>query len=217
MIGFTCPHACSRTWCERGEIATLPSGPLRVKVYAGLDALSGRRTYLTETIAASPTAADDAERARTRLQSQVDERRSPRTKATVRAELHRPDRVTTLTGWRHPVTRATSVPRKSESRSIRTNDPSPGGLPTESLGRDGADRARPPDGAGRASSAEPVGPTPVRCEDLLCSTGLGHDEPDCRLDDRCSWNIHDHQSLVVVRSMVNPPKIDPGRALAVTR
>lgn len=68
---------------KRGEIAALPSGSLRVKVYDGLDPLSGKRNYLTDTIPAGPTAADDAERARTRLQSQVDERRSPRTKATV--------------------------------------------------------------------------------------------------------------------------------------
>lgn len=61
----------------------MPSGSLRVKVYAGVDPLSGKRHYLTETIPAGPTAADDAERARTRLQSQVDERRSPRTRATV--------------------------------------------------------------------------------------------------------------------------------------
>lgn len=68
---------------RRGEIATLPSGSLRVKVYAGVDPLSGKRHYLTATIPAGPTAAADAEKARTRLQSQVDERRNPRTKATV--------------------------------------------------------------------------------------------------------------------------------------
>jgi len=68
---------------KRGEIQTLPSGSLRVKVYAGIDPLSGKRHYLTETIPAGPTAAAAAEKARTRLQSQVDERRNPRTKSTV--------------------------------------------------------------------------------------------------------------------------------------
>lgn len=33
----------------RGEIETLSSGSLRVKVYAGIDPLSGKRHYLTET------------------------------------------------------------------------------------------------------------------------------------------------------------------------
>jgi len=73
----------------RGEIETLPSGSLRVKVYAGIDPLSGKRNYLTETVPAGPTAATDAERARTRLQSQVDERRSPRTRATVNQLMDR--------------------------------------------------------------------------------------------------------------------------------
>lgn len=68
---------------HRGEIATLPSGSLRVKVYAGIDPLSGRRHYLTETIPAGPKALTEAEQARTRLLNQVDEQRNPRTRATV--------------------------------------------------------------------------------------------------------------------------------------
>lgn len=68
---------------SRGEIETLPSGSLRVKVYAGSDPLTGRRHYLSETVPAGPTAESDAEQARTRLLNQVDERRNPRTKATV--------------------------------------------------------------------------------------------------------------------------------------
>jgi hypothetical protein len=39
---------------ERGLIETLASGSLRVKVYAGIDPLSGKRYYLIETIAAGP-------------------------------------------------------------------------------------------------------------------------------------------------------------------
>lgn len=68
---------------RRGEVEELPSGALRVKVYAGEDALTGRRHYLRETVPAGPTAARDAERARARLLNQVDEGRNPRTKASV--------------------------------------------------------------------------------------------------------------------------------------
>ena len=68
---------------ERGEIETLSSGSLRVKVYAGIDPLSGRRHYLTETVPAGPRALAEAKKARTRLIGQVDEQRNPRTRATV--------------------------------------------------------------------------------------------------------------------------------------
>ena len=74
---------------KRGEIETLQSGSLRVKVYAGNDPLSGRRYYLSETIPAGPQAAAEAEKARTRLLNQVDEQRNPRTKATVNQLLDR--------------------------------------------------------------------------------------------------------------------------------
>ncbi|MFI9383876.1 tyrosine-type recombinase/integrase [Kutzneria sp. NPDC052558] len=79
-MGATKPGRKRRS---RGEIETLPSGSLRVKVYAGIDPLSGRRNYLTETIPAGPTAEDDAEAARIRLINQVNEQRNPRTKASV--------------------------------------------------------------------------------------------------------------------------------------
>ena len=67
----------------------MPSGSLRVRVYAGLDPLTGRRHYLTEVVPAGPTAARDAERVRTRFLAEVDERRNPRTKATVNDLLDR--------------------------------------------------------------------------------------------------------------------------------
>ncbi|HEX5405958.1 MAG TPA: tyrosine-type recombinase/integrase [Pseudonocardiaceae bacterium] len=73
----------------RGEIETLPSGALRVKVYAGIDPLSSRRHYLTETVPAGPTAEKEAEKVRTRLVNQVDEQRNPRTKATVNQLMDR--------------------------------------------------------------------------------------------------------------------------------
>jgi integrase len=67
----------------RGEIETLPSGSLRVRVYAGVDPVSKKKHYLTETVPAGPKADKLAEKARTRLLAQVDERRNPRTNATV--------------------------------------------------------------------------------------------------------------------------------------
>jgi integrase len=54
-----------------------------VRVYAGIDAVSRQRLYLTEVIPPGPGAADAAEKARTRFLRQVDEQRSPRTRATV--------------------------------------------------------------------------------------------------------------------------------------
>jgi hypothetical protein len=74
---------------QRGEIEKLPSGALRVKVYAGVDPLTGRRHYLRETIPAGPNADDDAEKARTRLLNQLDEQRNPRTSATVNQLMDR--------------------------------------------------------------------------------------------------------------------------------
>ena len=62
---------------------TLPSGSLRVRVYAGIDPLTGKRHELTEVIPAGKDAEKLAEKARTRMLSEVDERRAPRTKATV--------------------------------------------------------------------------------------------------------------------------------------
>ncbi len=73
----------------RGEIETLPSGSLRVRVYAGLDPVSKKKHYLVETVPAGPMAARDAEKVRTRLLNQVDERRNPRTKATLNQLLDR--------------------------------------------------------------------------------------------------------------------------------
>lgn len=67
----------------RGRVETLPSGSLRVKVYAGVDPVSKRAHYLTEVIPAGPNAAKQAEQARTKLLNQVDQKRSPRTGANL--------------------------------------------------------------------------------------------------------------------------------------
>jgi hypothetical protein len=74
---------------RRGRVETLPSGALRVTVYAGVDPLSNRRMYLRETVPAGPRAAGEAEKVRTRLLNQVDEKRNPRTTATVNQLIDR--------------------------------------------------------------------------------------------------------------------------------
>ncbi|WP_211116325.1 hypothetical protein [Glycomyces buryatensis] len=76
---------------ERGTIKELPSGSLRVTVYAGTDKATGRRSNLTRTVPVpkNPSkkqvreAWQEAEKARRGLVSTVEERRHPRTKATV--------------------------------------------------------------------------------------------------------------------------------------
>jgi integrase len=67
----------------RGNVEELPSGSLRVSVYAGIDPVSKQRHYLREVVPAGPSAAAQAEKVARRLAGQVDERRHPRTKATV--------------------------------------------------------------------------------------------------------------------------------------
>src|SRR6266511_2490183 len=67
----------------RGEIVKLPSGSLRVKVYAGIDPVTKKRYYLDEVVPAGPQAADQAEKLRTKFLNQVDEKRSSRTRATI--------------------------------------------------------------------------------------------------------------------------------------
>ena len=73
----------------RGSIDELPSGALRVRVYAGQDPVSKRRHDLIEIIPPGPGADKEARRVRDRLISQVEERRNPRTKATVDQLLER--------------------------------------------------------------------------------------------------------------------------------
>lgn len=51
--------------------------------------MSGRRLYLRETVPAGPRAAAEAEKVRTRLLNQVDEKRYPRTTATVNQLIDR--------------------------------------------------------------------------------------------------------------------------------
>ncbi|WP_203822683.1 LacI family DNA-binding transcriptional regulator [Paractinoplanes ferrugineus] len=59
----------------RGEIETLPSGSLRVRVYAGLDPASKKRQYLVRTVPAGARAAQEAEEVRAHLLREVAARR----------------------------------------------------------------------------------------------------------------------------------------------
>jgi hypothetical protein len=74
---------------RRGEIEKLPSGSLRVRVYAGIDPVTGKKYHLTEFVPPGPRAAKEAEKVRTRLLAQVDAKRNPRTRATVSQLLER--------------------------------------------------------------------------------------------------------------------------------
>jgi hypothetical protein len=69
------PKRCQRA---RGSVEELPSGALRMVVYAGIDPVTKRRHYLRETIPANTLkAAEEAERAIRRLQTQVASDGSP--------------------------------------------------------------------------------------------------------------------------------------------
>jgi integrase len=73
----------------RGGIDELPSGALRVRVYAGIDPITKQPHYLKETVPPGPKAWELAEQTRTRFLNQVDERRNPRTSATLAQLLKR--------------------------------------------------------------------------------------------------------------------------------
>jgi hypothetical protein len=66
-----------------------PRWALRVAVYAGVDPITKKRHYLQETVPAGPKAGATAEKVRTRLLKQVDDRQAPRTNATVNQLLDR--------------------------------------------------------------------------------------------------------------------------------
>jgi hypothetical protein len=73
----------------QGNVETLPSGALRVRVYAGIDPVTKKRHVLTEVIPPGPKAARLAELAKHRLLREVADRRSPRTSATIDQLLDR--------------------------------------------------------------------------------------------------------------------------------
>ena len=68
---------------QRGNITPLPSGALRVRVYAGQDPVTKKNFYLQETVPPGPRQAQEAEKLKTRFLNQVDEGRNPKTRANV--------------------------------------------------------------------------------------------------------------------------------------
>jgi hypothetical protein len=74
---------------ERGGIFQLPSGALRVRVYAGTDPVTKRRHDLLKIIPAGPSAAAEAEATLRRFRAELEERRNPQTNATVNQLLDR--------------------------------------------------------------------------------------------------------------------------------
>src|SRR5262245_60926524 len=73
----------------RGSISRLPSGALRVRVYAGCDPVTGRRGYLSETVRPGPMVRERAEEACRRLLGRAERRSCLRTDATVNELLDR--------------------------------------------------------------------------------------------------------------------------------
>lgn len=76
------PRTSGKPRRARGHIRRR-GGSSQVLVYAGIDPLTGKDHYLTE----STSDEAQAQKVLTRLLSQVDERRNPRTKATLGAAL----------------------------------------------------------------------------------------------------------------------------------
>ncbi|MBN9113185.1 MAG: tyrosine-type recombinase/integrase [Pseudonocardia sp.] len=73
----------TRSGRQKGSIDELPSGALRVRVYAGVDPVTKRRHDLIEVVPPGPKAYERAEATRARLVASVAERRNPRTSATI--------------------------------------------------------------------------------------------------------------------------------------
>lgn len=73
----------------RGNIETLRSGALRVRVYAGIDPVTKQRHNLIDVVPAGPKAWREAEKIRDRFLHEVAEKRNPRTSATVEQLLTR--------------------------------------------------------------------------------------------------------------------------------
>jgi integrase len=79
----------SRTRRSTGCIEQLPSGALRVRIYAGTDPITKRRHELIEVVPAGPTAERDAEAVRVRFVHEINERKNPKTSATLNQLLER--------------------------------------------------------------------------------------------------------------------------------
>ena len=94
-----------QTMRNRGVIQELPSGSLRVRVFAGEDPVTRKRHYVSELVPPGPKARRQAERVLTKLLAEVQERRSPRSGATISHLMERHLEMldvvpTTMSGYR---------------------------------------------------------------------------------------------------------------------
>ncbi|HVD88508.1 MAG TPA: hypothetical protein VNB91_06420, partial [Jatrophihabitantaceae bacterium] len=78
-----------KTRSVEGYIERLPSGSVRVGVYAGTDLVSGKHLYLRELVKAGPDVEGRAEAVRVRLVDQVSAGECPRTDATIEQLMER--------------------------------------------------------------------------------------------------------------------------------
>ncbi|WP_433019931.1 GntR family transcriptional regulator [Kribbella sp. CA-294648] len=108
----------------RGEEELLPSGSVRVKVYAGLDQVTKTRLYLTDTIKPGPDQKKLVKQAKTRLINEVDEQRNPKTRASLGQLIERHLEVLDI---------AESTRRDYESKYRRHIAPYLGALPLTQL------------------------------------------------------------------------------------
>jgi hypothetical protein len=81
----SCPHTQGRPARPKpkGSVDILPSGSLRLRVYAGTDVLTGKPHYIAEVIKPGPHAQEQAEEARRRLVDAVLADRHVKTNASV--------------------------------------------------------------------------------------------------------------------------------------
>ncbi|WP_125727501.1 hypothetical protein [Kibdelosporangium aridum] len=98
-------NTAGRRTRRRGGIDILPSGSLRVRVYAGLALDTRRPRYLSETVPSGPDAEQKAEQARLRLICTVDKQRGLWLNATLDELITRhialmPGATTTKTTYR---------------------------------------------------------------------------------------------------------------------
>ncbi|ADB31255.1 transcriptional regulator, GntR family [Kribbella flavida DSM 17836] len=110
---------------SRGEEELLPSGSVRVKVYAGLDQVTKTRLYLTETVKPGPDQKKLVKQAKTRLLNEIDEQRNPKTRATLGQLIERHLEVADI---------AESTRRDYESKYRLHIAPHLGSLPLTKLG-----------------------------------------------------------------------------------
>jgi hypothetical protein len=68
---------------QPGSDESLPSGSVRVRVYAGIDPVTNTARYLRETVPAGPDQKREVERVKAEFIAQVRAERHPRTDATV--------------------------------------------------------------------------------------------------------------------------------------